>query len=62
MALAHHEVIPVRIILVFRADVHFLQVQAYQDFHDAEISADMAVFCPVYHVQYIFTKRVGQRL
>ena len=60
MALAHYKAVPVRIVHIFRTDIHLFKIQFYQNVHYAHVTADVAAFSLHNHVDDVFSEIVGQ--
>ena len=54
MSFTHNETVSVRIVHVFRADIHLVKIQSHQNIHDTHVTADMTAFSFYDHIDNIF--------
>ncbi|GFI12149.1 hypothetical protein IMSAGC007_04629 [Lachnospiraceae bacterium] len=59
VALAHYEAVSVRIVHLFRTNIHLFKIKFYQNVHDAHVAADVAALAFYYHVDDVFSEVIG---
>ena len=60
MSFAHYKTVAVRIIHIFRADIHLFKIKCYKCVDHTHISADMSGLSGTDHIDHVFAKIIRQ--
>ena len=60
MSFAKDKEIPIRVVLVFRRNIHLVKVKFHQNFHNRHIAADMTAAPCHNDIHSILTQFIGE--